>query len=272
MALPASPRRFDHGSRYGADGIYYPAEEERTVPLSEQALRLIAYLYHALRYVFEAREDVHVGADQFLYWEPGNIEKKIAPDGFVIQGVPHEPPRAVIRIWEEAVPDLVIEISSEGSRGDDRGKKLEIYQNVLRVPEYLIYDEDRDELLFFRLEGGVYRRQQPAADGRYHSAGLGVAFSRDTEILLRIYGLDGAPVPEATEWVALYREMHTQLEAERERAEREWLRAEEERRNAETARRNAESERRRADQLALEVERLQAELERLRRQNPPEEA
>lgn len=250
MALPASPLTLDRGSRYGADGIYYPAEEERTVPLSEQALRLIAYLYYALRYVFEAHEDVHVGADQFLYWEPGNTEKKIAPDGFVIQGVPREPPRAVIRLWEEAVPDLVIEISSEGSRSDDRGKKLETYQNILRVPEYLIYDEDLDELLFYRLEGGGYRRQRPAPDGRYHSSSLGVSFARDPEILLRVFGLDGAPVPEAAEWVALYREMHSLLEAERERAEREWQRAED---------------------LAQEVQRLQAELRTLRRQTPGSE-
>lgn len=246
MALPASPTAFQRGSRYGAGGIYYPAEGERLVPLSERAPRLIAYLYYALRHVFRHRDDLHVGADQFIYWQPGDVTKKIVPDGFVIQG---EPPRAVIRLWEEAVPDLVIEISSEGSRSDDRSSKREIYQDVLRCPEYLIYDEDLDELLFFRLEDGHYHLQAPGSDGRLHSTGLGIAFAKDRDVLLRVFDLDGAPVPEAEEWVALYQQVQQQMERERRKAELADLRAEAERQRART-------ERERAETLALEVERL----------------
>ncbi len=232
MAQPAETiRRFERGSRWGADGVYYPAEEERTVPLSKRALRLIGYLVDALEHVFRANPWVFVGGDQFIYWEPGNNRKRVAPDVYVIQGVSKEPPRAVIRIWEEAVPSLVVEVSSAGSRTEDRGRKFRLYQNILQCPEYLIWDDDTGELLFFRLEAGRYELQVPDIAGRFYSQELGVWFGPDPETLIRVYGPNGEPVLD-------HQETHL-------RAEREQLRAE---------------------TLAAENERLRAELERLRRE------
>src|SRR5438045_2470262 len=102
------PRKHQRGSRWGSDGVYYPAEEERKVPLSGMALRLILYFYTALNRVFAARSDVYVGADQFLYWDPDDRGKCVAPDGYVLFGVPRLPIRDVIRTWEEAPPTFVI--------------------------------------------------------------------------------------------------------------------------------------------------------------------
>src|SRR3954454_4769193 len=116
------PGQFQGGSCWGADGVYYPAEEERTVPLSGIALRLILYLYTALNYVFAARSDVYVGADQLFYWSPDDLGKSVAPDGYVIFGIPKLPIRSVIRVWEEASPAFVIEVSNAGCRADDRGR------------------------------------------------------------------------------------------------------------------------------------------------------
>src|SRR5437867_2965461 len=56
----APPRRkFERGSCYGADGIFYPYEEERTVPFSERALRLMFYLYAALCHVFRLEDGAY---------------------------------------------------------------------------------------------------------------------------------------------------------------------------------------------------------------------
>lgn len=207
------------GSREGADGVYYPAEEERAVPLGDAALRMLAYLCEALRRVFSARSDVYVGGDQFIYWEPGNPRKRIAPDVYVIFGVPSEPPRAVIRTWEENVPAFVVEISSKESRAGDRGHKLEIYQNVLRCPEYLIYDEELDELLLYRLEDEGYQRVEPQVDGSLYSEELGVRFTREAEILVRLYGADGQPVPNYAELAQeAAQERRRRLELEQELA------------------------------------------------------
>ena len=59
------------GSSWGPDGLYYPSTEERTVPLSGAAVRLIFYLYAALRHVLYSRHElVYVAADQFIYYVP----------------------------------------------------------------------------------------------------------------------------------------------------------------------------------------------------------
>lgn len=231
MAMPSTtPAIYQRGSRYGPDGVYYPAEEERTVPLSDRAITLIFYFRFALRQAFRAFPDVYVGADQFIYWEPGNTDKKIAPDGYVIRGVPSEPLRDVIRVWEEAVPSLVIEVSSKGSRSEDRGEKFYKYQDVLGCPEYLIYDDDTGELLFYRRIDGKYRAQAPGSDGRYSSHELGVQFARDPETLVRVFDLDGRPIIAPEELADRYeleqcRRRELEVENERLLAELARLRA-----------------------------------------------
>src|SRR5262245_46000803 len=151
------------GSRWGPDGVYYPAEEKRTVPLTGAAVRLIFYFYAALRRLLYSRHaEVYVGADQFIYYEPGEVKKRVAPDGYVCFGVPKEPERDVWRTWEEGVaPRLVIEVSSKDSRKEDREVKLPLYRDILRCHEYLIYDEPRDELLLYRRAGEEFALVEP---------------------------------------------------------------------------------------------------------------
>ncbi len=211
QAIATTPR-LERGSRWGADGVYYPAEEERPVPLSERALRLMYYLFQALSHIFRDDPMVHVGGDQFIYWEPGNIRKRVAPDVYVIRGVPKEPPRAVIRIWEEAVPSLVVEVSSTASRKQDRERKLRLYQNDHRCPEYLIWDDDTAELLFYRLEEGRYEPQSPQIGGRFYCQELGVWFGPDPDVLVRVFGPDGEPVPTFEALAAENERLRTELE------------------------------------------------------------
>lgn len=235
--------RWELGSRYGKDGFFYPAEEEREVPLSDQAILLIIYLRQALHRIFFGRKDVYVGADQFIYWVPNNARKRVAPDVYVLKGVPSEPPREVIRVWEEAVPSLVVEVSSQDSRAHDRGQKMEIYQDVLGCPEYLVYDVDRSELLLYFLVDGVYQLQTPDAHGRVQSRETGAWFGPDPACLIRVYDAELRPIPDLDE---LY-EDRALLERIVQRREQE---------NQDLLAQAAE--------LAAENERLRAELERLR--------
>jgi Uma2 family endonuclease len=251
--------------------VYYPAEEARTVPLSTEALRLIFYLYQALLTLFADRDDVYVGADQFIYWVRGDADQKLAPDGYVLFGVPKQPYRPVIRTWEEgATPRFVAEISSEDSRTDDRGRKLRIYRDVLRCDEYLIYDEPRKEVLFYRRQGGQFLLQQPDALGRQWSQALGCFFGADPRTLLRVYGPDGKPIEQ-------FEELKDAAErlagiAARLRQEVEELRARSEQDRNEAARllmverERARAERARAEsaQMQLESEREQTRVERAR--------
>jgi Uma2 family endonuclease len=286
---PARGRgRIDLASQYDADGVYYPAEEERTVPLSTDALRLIFYLYQALLTLFADRDDVYVGADQFIYWVRGDADQKIAPDGYVLFGVPKEPYRPVIRTWEEgATPRFVAEISSEDSRTDDRGRKLRIYRDVLQCEEYLIYDEPQRKLLFYRQQSGQFVQQQPDSLGRYWSPALGCFFGADPRTLLRVYGGDGKPIEQfeelkdaAERLAGIAARLRQEVEelrarsdrerveaarllaAERERAEVAEAQAVVERKQAQAEREQAQAERERAEELEREVERLRAALVR----------
>lgn len=243
MTTPAAPPVL--GSRWGADGLYYPAEEERAVPLSGAAVRLIFYLYAALRqHLYPRNPLVYVAADQFIYYAPHDPTRKIAPDVWACFGVPQEPERAVFRPWEEgATPGFVVEVSSKGSRSEDCGFKFDLYQDTLRCREYLIYDEDRDELLLYRLEADRFQLVVPGPDGRLRSQELGVSFAREPDILVRIFGPDGEPLPTVEETADHARV----LEGIGRRLAEE-----------------VETERRRADALAAELARLHAELARLR--------
>ena len=280
---PVSQDEWSH-SCWGSDGVYYPAEEERKVPFSDAALRLLVYLYQALNYLFGEHPDVYVGADQFFYWEPGDPTQRVAPDGYVIFGIPKRPLRTSIRVWEEAPPVFVTEISNADSREEDRGHKFLVYQDVLCVPNYLIYDHDKKEILFYRLQDGQYVRQQTDEKERYYCPELNVWFGQDPELEVRVYGPDTRPVPASGELFRrleeteqsqevlrrIARRYEEELAEVRERQAAEAVRLqsllETEQRRAHEQQRRAEEERHRADALA-------AELERLRRGNgSPEES
>jgi len=244
------------GSSWGADGLYYPSTEERDVPLSGPAIHLIFYLYSALRRLLYPRHpQVYVAADQFIYYKSHDPSVKVAPDVWVCCGVPQEPERDVFRTWDEgATPGFVAEISSLDSRTDDRVRKFALYQDALRCREYLIYDEDLDELLLYRRVGEKLALVPPAADGRVYSEEMDAWFRREPGLLVRVYGPDGEPVPDVEELVEDAARIRRHLEEEtRELTMRI---------NRESQR--ADQESRRAAGLEMEVERLRTEIARLR--------
>ncbi len=268
------------GSCWGLDGLYYPAAEEREVPLSGAAIQLILYLYAALRQVpYPRAELVYVAADQFIYYEPHNPKANVAPDVWVCFDVPKEPQRPVFRTWEEgATPSFVVEVSSKESRAGDRGPKLDLYQDVLRCREYLIYDEERDELLLYRRQGDRFRTVPPGPDGRLHSAELEVSFAREPGVLVRVFDSAGLPVSSTEELrhrfdveagIRRRLELESAQLAEQLAAARKRLRVERPiaaavRREAAAERARAQEADRRSAELADELGRLQAEVEELK--------
>src|SRR5206468_9734638 len=108
--------------------------------------------------------------------ERGNPRRHVAPDVFLVRGVAKEPPRDYYLLWkEEKGPDVVIEITSKTTRREDQKKKLILYRDVLKVPEYFQFDPTEDYLKppmqGHRLLGGQYVPIEPAG-GRLASAVL----------------------------------------------------------------------------------------------------
>src|SRR5215208_946897 len=89
---------------------------------------------------------VYVSGNLLLFYEEGNKRKHVPPDVFVVFGVPKRE-RLNYRLWEEGrSPNVVIELTSSSTRREDTRQKVELYRDVLRVPEYFLFDPYGDYL------------------------------------------------------------------------------------------------------------------------------
>jgi Uma2 family endonuclease len=138
---------------------------------------------------FAADPNVYVSGNLLLFYEEGNRRKHVSPDVLVVWGVPKLPLRDYYLVWKEGkAPDVVIEITSKTTRREDQKKKLILYRDVLKVPEYFQFDPTEDylkpPLQGSRLVEGHYVPIEPV-DGRIPSVLLGLHLERrGTELRL----------------------------------------------------------------------------------------
>ena len=65
---------------------------------------------------FAGEPRVYVSGDLLLYYEEGNPRRSVAPDAFVVRGVP-KGQREIYKLWEEGVPPAwVLEVTSCSTR------------------------------------------------------------------------------------------------------------------------------------------------------------
>jgi Uma2 family endonuclease len=250
-----------------------------------------------LRETFHSTEwspdSIFVGTDINLYYDSRNPLWYKRPDLFVVLGVRASASQEELRlsyvIWQESVPPfLVVELLSPGTEDEDLGRTLrevsrpptkwEVYERILRVPYYVVFDRYVSQLRAFKLNGLRYEELSLPASGLWIdelNLGLGVwqgQYALAEGRWLRWYDAAGNWLPSPAEKTEQERERAEQererAEQERERAEQERERAEQERERAEQERERAEQERERAEaseqQLAQERSRIAALEERLR--------
>ena len=125
--------------------VEYPSSDGKPVAESDFQLTVLTYAREALRTHFRAREDVYVAANLLIYYQEGDVDVRVAPDVFVVVGASsHE--RSSYLLWQEPkAPDWVLEITSRSTRGEDQGRKRELYRR-LGVAEYWQYDPTGDYL------------------------------------------------------------------------------------------------------------------------------
>ena len=122
--------------------------------------RLMTALIEALEKWF-ADDDVYVTGNLLLFYEEGNKRRHVSPDVFVVKGV-HKQERLNYLTWEEGRgPNVVVELTSSSTQKEDTVKKFALYQDVLKVPEYFLFDPFGDYLKprfqAYRLVAGKYR-------------------------------------------------------------------------------------------------------------------
>jgi Uma2 family endonuclease len=254
--------------------VDYPTSDGRPMAETEFHGQDMIDLIETLRDRYAAEPDVYVWGNMLLFYEEGNRRKHVSPDVFLVRGVPKLPQRKYYLLWAEGkAPDLVIELTSKTTRREDQTKKLILYRDVLKVPEYFQFDPTEDylkpSLQGHRLAQGQYVPIAPVA-GRLPSAVLGLHLERDG-LELRLYDpATGRRLLKPQERTAQVEAAWRAEEAARS-AEEAARRAEEAaRRVEEAARREAEAARARAEvraeQTEAENERLRRELDALRRE------
>jgi Uma2 family endonuclease len=201
--------------------IEYPESDGRPVAETELHLEEMVYVWQGLRKHFEAEPDVYVGANMFLYYRQGDPRAVVAPDAFVVKGVPKLPggqARRTYLLWQEGrVPCFVLETTSSTTHREDRDKK-EIYRR-LGVEEYFQFDPLGDYLKP-RLQGlclvnGRYRAVPLRPDGSLVSETLGVVFRAEGNRLRLTDAITGELLLRDEEKEAILSEAREEALAER---------------------------------------------------------
>lgn len=197
------------------------------------------------------RDDAWVGGNEALYYSALQVKRNDfkAPDVFVVLDAIDNPGRKSWVVWEEdgRTPNIVIELLSESTEANDRGAKKRIYERVLRVPDYFVYDPLDFRFEGWRLADGIYRPLVADAAGRLPCQEVGLWLGR----------WRGEYIGRDNTWLRLFdgqgRLIPTFAEAERANAEAERARAEAEgaRADAAQARAAAEAERARVAEARL---------------------
>ena len=235
--------------------VFYPESDGKPMAETEIHAREMVYLFEGIEDHLRDVQDVYVGIDMLLYYVEGDPRASVAPDVFVVLGVPRGV-RRIYKFWEEGKPpSLMIEVTSSSTRREDLAKK-QLYER-LGVEEYILHDPLGDylrpPLQGYRLVKGRYQAIPLAADGSLLSQVVGLRFKPEPSGIRLVDPAAETVLMTRQEEAAARRaaEQKTAQEATARRA------AEQKASQEATARRAAEDE----------VARLRAELERLRGQS-----
>jgi Uma2 family endonuclease len=167
---------------------FYPSSDGEPIAETDTHAKLLINLRLMLEEHFAAQANVYVSGNLFIYYVAGNPKKRVAPDVFVVHGVP-KGARRIYKLWEEGQPpSVVIELSSRKTWREDWQEKFQLYAQ-LGVKEYYIFDPEYDylpePLIASRLVEGAYEPVE-VVDGRVHSEALSLDLVDDGRTL-RLY-------------------------------------------------------------------------------------
>lgn len=161
------------------DEYSLPCTDDQPMPDVRAQEGPLGYSRDAIRrHLRHLRDRVAVDSDLFVYYVGRDrhgqpVRASVAPDVFVVFGVPDREDRRSYVLWREPDADIrfVLEIASESTRLRDHTAKRDVYAS-LRVREYFLFDPPDGgrpaALLGLCLRDGNYREIAPVKlpDGR----------------------------------------------------------------------------------------------------------
>ncbi|MEO0534824.1 MAG: Uma2 family endonuclease [Cyanobacteria bacterium P01_A01_bin.123] len=201
-----------------------------------------------------AADRCFTASDLNLYYDVHHQLWYKRPDWFGVVGVPRlnrgKDMRLSYVIWQEGIsPFVVVELLSPGTEKEDLGQtptntmttqaspaddsppsKWQVYEQILRVPYYVVFDRYRDQLRVFHLTSGHYEAMDLSDDRFWISElkiGMGTwqgTYQGIERLWLRWFDQHNVWIPTADEHAvaaekALLKERQ-RAESERQRAER----------------------------------------------------
>jgi Uma2 family endonuclease len=191
------------------DEDFYPSSDGRPMAESDDHLDEMVYLITALKKRYQEMPDMYVAGNLLLYYVRGDRKACLAPDVFVVKGVPKRKRKSYL-LWKEGqAPCFVIEVTSESTRDEDLETKRNRYEKM-GVEEYFLHDPLAEylepPLQAYRLQDGRYRRISPEPDGTLVSWTTGLRLRREGEHLRLVDLATGEPLPSYEEiWEELHR-------------------------------------------------------------------
>ncbi len=165
-----------------ASHVHYPESDGKPIAETDTHCHAILDTIATLKEYFRTAPDVYVSGNLLLYYEAGNPTASVAPDVFVVYGVP-KGPRRTYKLWEEGQsPKVVIEFTSGSTRLEDLGNKRYLYAS-LGVSEYFLCDPLAEylkpPLQGYTLVDGEYSRLADDIDSGLLSHELGLRLRRE---------------------------------------------------------------------------------------------
>ncbi|MEA5620793.1 Uma2 family endonuclease [Cronbergia sp. UHCC 0137] len=191
-----------------------------------------------------SENNIFIASDLNLYYDPLHPQWYKRPDWFAVLGVSRFYDQKELRLsyvtWQEGTnPFVVVELISPGTETEDLGKrnlreisqppnKWTVYEQILRVPYYFVFNRYTNELLCFGL---MMNRYQPIRVN-----GMGV-WLEEAQLGLGLW--DGEYQGSRRLWLRWFDRdniwLPTPAEREQQRAEQEKQRAEQEKQRADSA-------------------------------------
>ena len=231
-----------------APTLVYPESDGEPMAETPKHQQVMIDCMDILRSHFRGFVDVYIAGNMLLYYEEGNPRKSVSPDVFMVRGLSKKELRTY-KTWEQpSTLDFVLEVASPSTYAKDFNEKKSIYEQILRVKEYCIYDpyhEIDPSFVGFRLVGDTYQEIAFVED-RLPCETLGLELG-ERDGVLRLYD----PVTET--WLGTSPERVDEANARASEAETRVLEAETRVSEEARARREAEAE----------LEKLRAALQRL---------
>ena len=211
--------------------IEYPTSDGKPMAETEDHRDLLIDTIRTLQLHPPTARRFYVSGNLLMYYEEGNKRKHVSPDVFAVEGLSTDESRLYYLTWVEGkTPDVIFELTSKSTKREDQVKKFELYRDVLKVKEYILFDPHGDylkpRLKGFRLIRGEYEPIKPRADGSLLCKVLGLILEAHGNVLRFRDPATGEllPTPEEARERAEVAQLRAEAEAELLRRENEALR------------------------------------------------